>query len=71
MKPMRIKPSKYVKANAADVIRELKHAASYQVRQERLAFLRILALGRRQVDEGETAPADELFRRLRKRRVAG
>jgi prevent-host-death family protein len=88
MKPTRVKPISYVKANAADLIRELKEngeplvitqngeatavmqdVASYEATQETLALLKILALGRRQVEEGRTIPADEVFRRLRKRRV--
>ena len=90
MKPTRVKPISYVKANAADLIRELKQngeplvitqngeatavmqdVASYEATQETLALLKILALGRRQVDEGRTVPADEVFRRLRKRRARG
>ena len=90
MKPTRVKPISYVKANAADLIRELKEngepllitqnveatavmqdVASYEATQETLALLKILALGRRQVEEGRTVPADEAFRRLRKRRAGG
>jgi prevent-host-death family protein len=88
MRPTRIKPISYVKANAADLIRELKDAgeplvitqngeatavmqdvASYEATQETLALLKILALGRRQVEEHKTVAADEVFRRLRKRPV--
>jgi prevent-host-death family protein len=88
MKPTRVKPISYVKANAAELIRELKEngeplvitqngeatavmqdVASYEATQETLALLKILALGRRQVGEGRTVPADEVFRRLRKRRA--
>jgi prevent-host-death family protein len=90
MKPTRVKPISYVKANAADLIRELKEngeplvitqngeatavmqdVASYEATQETLALLKILALGRRQVEEGRTVPADEVFRRLQKRRARG
>jgi prevent-host-death family protein len=90
MKPTRVKPISYVKANAADLIRELKEngeplvitqngeatavmqdVASYEATQETLALLKILALGRRQVEEGRTVRADEAFRRLRKRRAGG
>jgi prevent-host-death family protein len=90
MKPSRVKPISYVKANAADLIRELKEngeplvitqngeatavmqdVASYEATQETLALLKILALGRRQVEEGRTVPADEAFRRLRKRSAGG
>jgi prevent-host-death family protein len=88
MKPTRVKPISYVKANAAELIRELKEngeplvitqngeatavmqdVASYEATQETLALLKILALGRRQVGEGRTVPADEVFHRLRKRRA--
>jgi prevent-host-death family protein len=90
MKPARIKPISYVKANAADLIRELKQSgeplvitqngeatavmqdvATYEATQETLALLKILALGRRQVEEGRTVAAEEVFRRLRKRRARG
>jgi prevent-host-death family protein len=90
MKPTRVKPISYVKANAADLIRELKEngepllitqngeatavmqdVASYEATQETLALLKILALGRRQVEEGRTVPAEVVFRRLRKRRTRG
>lgn len=82
----RIKPISYVKANAAELIRELaenrepliitqngeakavmQDVASYEQDQETLALLKILALGRRQVEEGKTVPAEEAFRRLRER----
>jgi prevent-host-death family protein len=90
MKPTRVKPISYVKANAADLIRELKEngeplvitqngeatavmqdVASYEATQETLALLKILALGRRQVEAGRTLPADKVFRRLRKRKAGG
>jgi len=88
MKPTRVKPISYVKANAADLIRELKEmgeplvitqngeatavmqdVATYEATQETLALLKILALGRRQVEEGRTVAAEDVFRRLRKRRA--
>jgi prevent-host-death family protein len=90
MKAARVKPISYVKANAAEIIRELKEngellvitqngeataviqdVASYEATQETLALLKILALGRRQVEEGRTVPAGEVFRRLRKRQARG
>ena len=86
MKHSRVKPISYVKANAAEVIRELaeireplvitqngeatavmQDVASYEATQETLALLKILALGRRQVEEGKVVPAAEVFRALRKR----
>ena len=88
MKPTRVKPISYVKANAADLIRELKEmgeplvitqngeatavmqdVATYEATQETLALLKILALGRRQVEEGRTVAAEDVFRRLRKKRA--
>jgi prevent-host-death family protein len=90
MKPTRVRPISYVKANAADLIRELKEngeplvitqngeatavmqdVASYEATQETLALLKILALGRRQVEEVRTVAADEVFRRLRKTPARG
>jgi prevent-host-death family protein len=84
----RIKPISYVKANAAQLIKELaekreplvitqngeatavmQDVASYEAQQETLALLKVLALGRRQIEEGKTVPADEAFRRLRARRA--
>jgi len=83
----RVKPISYVKANAAELIRELaerreplvitqngeatavmQDVASYEATQETLALLKILALGNRQIEEGKTTRADEVFRRLRVRR---
>lgn len=80
----RIKPISYVKANAAELIRELgerreplvitqngeakavmQDVASYEATQETLALLKILALGRRQAEEGKTVPAAEAVRRAR------
>jgi len=49
----------------------MQDVASYEATQETLALLKILALGRRQVEAGRTVPADEVFRRLRKRRARG
>ena len=83
----RVKPISYVKANAAELIRELaekreplvitqngeakavmQDVASYEATQETLALLKILALGRRQVEEGKAIPLAEASRRLRARR---
>ena len=84
----RIKSISYVKANAADLIRELKQkreplvitqngeakavmqdVASYDATQETLALLKILALGRRQIEKGKGIPLAEAARRLRARRA--
>ena len=88
MKPARIKPISYVKANAADLIRELREigeplvitqngeatavmqdVATYEATQETLALLKILALGKRQIEEGKAVPLAEAARRLRARRA--
>ena len=84
----RIKPISYVKANAAELIRELaanrepliitqngeakavmQDVATYEQDQETLALLKILALGRREIEEGKVTPAAEVFRRLREKRL--
>ncbi|HEU4922728.1 MAG TPA: type II toxin-antitoxin system Phd/YefM family antitoxin [Burkholderiales bacterium] len=84
----RIKSISYVKANAADLIRELtqkreplvitqngeakavmQDVASYDATQETLALLKILALGRRQIEKGKGVPLAEAARRLRARRA--
>ena len=84
----RVKPISYVKANAAELIRELAETceplvitqngeakavmqdlATYEATQETLALLKILALGRRQVEAGKTIPLAEAARRLRARRA--
>lgn len=44
--------------------------ASYEQTQETLAFLKILALGNRQIEEGKIQPADEVIKRLRGKREA-
>ena len=86
----RIKPISYVKANAAQLIRELaaggapvvitrngeatavmQDVASYEATQETLALLKILALGKRQVDAGKAVALAEASRRLRARRARG
>lgn len=84
----RIKPISYVKANAAELIRELaekreplvitqngeatavmQDVASYEATQDTLALLKILALGRRDVEAGKAIPLAEAARRLRARRT--
>lgn len=40
---------------------------SYEQNQETMALLKILALGNRQIKEGKTEPAAQVFNRLRKR----
>lgn len=75
-----IKPISYVKAHAADIIRDvtetrtpiiitqngeatavLQDIASYEEIQESLAFLKILALSRKDVEEGRVKPAEQAF----------
>jgi prevent-host-death family protein len=46
----------------------LQDVASYERTQETLLLLKILALGQRQVDEGQTVPARAAVARLKARR---
>jgi prevent-host-death family protein len=81
-----VKPISYVKAHAADIIRELAETretlvitqngeakavlqdiSSYEQTQESLALLKILALSRKDLDEGRVEPADKAFVSLRER----
>lgn len=48
----------------------IQDVASYEQTQETMALLKILALGRRQVEEGKVTPAREVMRRLRAKRAA-
>ncbi len=43
---------------------------SYEQTQETMAFLKILALGMRQIEEGKVLPAEDVIKRLRERREA-
>ena len=43
---------------------------SYEQNQEAMALLKILALGMRQIEEGKVLPAENVIKRLRKRREA-
>lgn len=79
-----IKPISYVKAHAADIIRDvtksrtpiiitqngeatavLQDIASYEELQESLALLKILALSRKDAEEGRVKPAEQTFADLR------
>ncbi len=81
-----IKPISYVKAHAADIIREvtesrtpiiitqngeatavLQDIASYEEIQESLALLKILALSRKDVEEGRVKPAEQAFADIKER----
>lgn len=46
----------------------LQDLASYEETQETLALLKILALGKAQVEAGKVTPHKEVFRNLRKRK---
>ena len=81
-----IKPISYLKAHAAEVVRNLagqgdplvitqngeakvviQDIESYEQTQETMALLKILALGTRQVEEGNVQPAGDVVQRLRDR----
>jgi prevent-host-death family protein len=85
-----IKPISYLKAHAAEIVRNigeqreplvitqngeakvvLQDIESYEQAQETMALLRILALGRRQIEEGKVEPAANVIKRLGKDRRNG
>ena len=45
----------------------LQDIESYEETQETLALLKILAIGRRQIAQGRTKPAEEVFARLKRK----
>ncbi|HEX4329521.1 MAG TPA: type II toxin-antitoxin system Phd/YefM family antitoxin [Burkholderiales bacterium] len=47
----------------------IQDVASYEETQETMALLKILALGRQQIEEGKVVPAKEAMRRLRARKA--
>lgn len=84
-----IKPISYLKAHAAEIVRNLgeqreplvitqngeakvvmQDIETYEQTQETLAFLKILAIGTRQIEEGKVQPAENMIKRLRERRGA-
>ena len=48
----------------------MQDLASYEADQEALALLKIIALGRKQIEEGKGVPAKEAFAAVRRRRAA-
>ena len=85
----RIKPISYLKAHAAEIVRNLgeqreplvitqngeakvvmQNIESYEQTLETLAFLKILAIGTRQIEEGKVQPAEDVIKHLRERRGA-
>lgn len=48
----------------------IQDIASYEQTQETMAMLKILALGNRQIEEGNVRPATEVFKTLRDRKSA-
>jgi len=84
-----IKPISYLKAHAAEIVRNmgerqehlvitqngeakvvLQDIHSFEQAQETMALLKILALGNRQIEEGQAEPAADAIKRLRKLREA-
>lgn len=80
----RIKPISWLKANSAEIIRDLgdggaplvitqngearavlQDMAAYEATQETLALLKLLALGRKEIDAGETRSISGLADRIR------
>lgn len=85
----RIKPISYLKAHAAEIVRNLAEQRkplvitqngeakvimqgieSYEQTQETLAFLKFLAVGIRQIEEGKVQPAQDVVKHLREQRGA-
>jgi len=85
-----IKPISYLKAHAAEIVRNmgerqeplvitqngeakvvLQDIHSFEQTQETMALLKILALGNRQIEEGQVEPAVDAIKRLRKLRKVG
>jgi prevent-host-death family protein len=79
-----VKPISYVKAHAAEIIRDvaenhktiiitqngeakavLQGIAEFERTQESLALLKILALGRKDLEAGKVRPAEEAFAGIR------
>jgi prevent-host-death family protein len=79
-----VKPISYVKAHAAEIIRDvaenhktiiitqngeakavLQGIAEFERTQESLALLKILALGRKDLEAGKVRPAEEVFAGIR------
>ena len=85
-----IRPISYLKAHAAEIVRNmgerqehlvitqngeakvvLQDIHSFEQTQETMALLKILALGNRQIVEGQVEPAVDAIKRLRKLRKVG
>jgi prevent-host-death family protein len=85
-----IKPISYLKAHAAEIVRNmgerqehlvitqngeakvvLQDIHSFEQAQETMALLKLLALGNRQIEEGQVEPAVDAIKRLRKLRKVG
>lgn len=82
-----IKPISYLKAHAAEVVRQLNEQKqpmiitqngeakivvqdieSYELTEETLALLKILALGEREIEQGKVTTAESAIRHVRERR---
>ena len=79
-----IKPISYLKANAAEVLRDLaetrepyvitqngeakaviQDVTTYEQTQQTLALLKLIAIGKKDIEEGRTKPLREVVERLR------
>ena len=79
-----IKPISYLKAHASEIIRKLpepliitlngeakavlQDVHGYEQTQETLALLKILALGNKQIQQGNTVPLTDAIKSIRERR---
>lgn len=60
-------PAPYIITQNGEAKAVLIDYERYEEQQEALALMKILALGRKQVEEGKTKPAEEVFDRLERR----
>ena len=60
-------PAPYIITQNGEAKAVLIDYERYEEQQEALALMKILALGRKQVAEGKTKPAEEIFDRLERR----
>ena len=67
MRTISEEPGPYIITQNGEAKAVLVDYESYEQQQETLALLKILALGRQQVQEGQAVLAEEVFEELRQR----
>ncbi len=71
MRTIAEEPGPYIITQNGEAKAVLIDYERYEEQQEALALMKILALGRKQVEEGKTKPAEEVFDRLERRWSGG